>query len=194
MKLRLTAVTTVVLLFFAGLAYSQSLGDLAKKEKERREKLKNESKPITNKDTSKYKNSAITTGSPPAAASAKAEAEKPAPEAAKPAKVEPDEPVDLLGRPESFWRQTMSDARQKVKDLENEANVLTLKLADLQTQFYRESDGFRQQQIQREIQKTIYEQDVNKENLAKARTQLQELETEGRKSGALPGWLAPRTH
>ena len=86
----------------------------------------------------------------------------------------------------------MSDARQKVKELKNEANALTLKLAGLQTRFYRESDGFKQQQIQREIQKTIYEQDVNQENLARAQTRLRELDTEARKSGALPGWLTAR--
>jgi hypothetical protein len=83
----------------------------------------------------------------------------------------------------------MFDARKRVTDLENEANVITLKIADLQNQFYKESDGFKQQAIQRDLQKTIFEQDQNKENLSKAKQSLQDLEAEARKSGALPGWL-----
>jgi hypothetical protein len=97
--------------------------------------------------------------------------------------------MDFQGRPESYWRQTMADARQKVVDLENESNVLVLKFNDLQNRFYREDNGFKRLEIQREMQKTIYEQDKNKENLANAKTALTDLETEARKSGALPGWI-----
>jgi hypothetical protein len=189
----------VALLFFltAALAFSQSLADLAKKEKERREKIKDGSKVITNEDTPKYKAGPVTTGTPiapPASQKAGADKSGSEPEAApKAAKANPDEPVDFQGRPESFWRQTMADARQRVKNLENEANVLILKMADLQNQFYREASGFKQQDIQREIQKTFYEQDRNKEELSKAKDQLQDLEKEARKSGALPGWLTPKT-
>ena len=49
----------------------------------------------------------------------------------------------------------MSEARQKVKDLENESNALILKVNRLQDQFYKESDGYRRETIQREIQKAI---------------------------------------
>jgi hypothetical protein len=64
-----------------------------------------------------------------------------------------------------------------------------LKLNDLQNSFYKENDGFKQQEIQREIQKTLYEQDQNKENLVKAKSAVTDLEQEARKSGALPGWI-----
>src|SRR5947199_6897159 len=43
-------------------AYAQSLGDLAKKEKERREKIKDQSKVVTNDDLSKFKNAPVATG------------------------------------------------------------------------------------------------------------------------------------
>jgi hypothetical protein len=171
---------------------SQSLADLAKKEKERREKLA-AGKPITNEDTVKYKNAAIATetANPPTdterktgeQGESKSKAEK------NETTAKGDEPVDFQGRTESFWRQTFGDARQKVKSLEDESNVLTLKLNDLQNRFYREANGFKQQEIQRDIQKTIYEQDKNKEELKKAKDSLQDLEKEARKSGALPGWL-----
>jgi hypothetical protein len=186
--MRVTAVTSTVLLLSVSIASPQSLGDLARKERERREKIKNAATPITNIDVPKYKGGTITTASPPPAASTAAD-KKPGSTGPAAGRAAPDEPTDLLGRPENFWRKTLSEARQKVKDLENEANVLTLKLAGLRTRFYAESDGFKQLQIQREIQKTIYEQETGKENLARNRTQLHELETEARKSGALPGWI-----
>lgn len=171
----------------------QSLGELAKKEKERREKVTAASKPITNDDTAKYRNASVATVTKPAPPEAEKKTGEEGEEQPKAEKTEPapqsDEPVDFQGRPESFWRQTFTDARQKVKSLEDQANVLILKLNDLQNQFYREASGFKQQEIQREIQKAIYEQDKNKEELKKAKDELQDLEKEARKSGALPGWL-----
>ena len=176
----------------SSLAYSQSLADLAKKEKERRQAVKTDVKVITNEQTAKYAGAPVTTTTrPPEADAAEKAAAGAEGAAAGVAKEKPavDEPVDFQGRPESFWKQTFADARQKVQALENQANVLILKFNDLQNRFYRESDGFKQQEIQREIQKAIYEQDVNKEELAKAKASLADLETEARKSGALPGWI-----
>jgi len=201
MKLISSILTGMLFLGIASLGYSQSLADLAKKEKERRQAVKAGVKVLTNDHAAKFDGAPITLGTPPPAApdsvgAAKTGAgtEKPAAEgdaAAAAVKEKPasDEPVDFLGRPESFWKQTFADARQKVKDLENEANVLVLKLNDLQNTFYKESDGFKQQEIQREIQKTIYLVDVNRDNIAKAKTSLADLETEARKTGALPGWI-----
>jgi hypothetical protein len=167
---------------------------LAKKEKERREKVTAAGKPITNDDAAKYRNAAIATVNKPAPEETEKKTGEESEAQPKTEKTETapqsDEPVDFQGRPESFWRQTFADARQKVKSLEDEENVLILKLNDLQNQFYREANGFRQQEIQREIQKTLYEQDKNKEELKKAKDELQDLDKEARKSGALPGWFS----
>ena len=183
-------------LLLAGVTSAQSLGDLAKKEKERRAKVAGETKSITTADAEKYKTGPVTTGTVPAPPAAKDKESDDKAGAAKSAegekgKPKSDEPTDFQGRTESFWRQTLGDARARVKDLENESNVLVLRLNDLQNRFYREADGYRQQTIQRDINKTLYEQDQNKTNLAKARADVEDLEREGRKSGALPGWLRP---
>jgi hypothetical protein len=183
---------TMVLMGFAAVSFSQSLGDLAKKEKERRDKVGADGKVITNNDTSKYAGGAVTTGTPSTPAPDKEKKPGDRNSAADKNKDQSDEPVDLEGRTESYWRQTFADARKTVTDLENEGTALLLKIADLQNQFYREADGFRQQTIQRDIQKAFYQQDVNKEDLAKAKDLLQDLEKEARKSGALPGWIAPK--
>jgi len=189
MKKIAVVLPTALLLMLASTAYGQSLSDLANKEKERREEIKN-ARVITDEDAAKYRSATV-----PDQPSGENETEKKGSEAkiqSRSEKPDPDEPVDLQGRTESFWRKTMADARQKVKDLENETNVLILKLNDLQMKFYREDNGFKREGIQREIQKTFYEQDLNRENLAKAKNTLQDLENEARKSGALPGWIEAR--
>jgi len=181
---------TALWITFAATAYSQSLADLATKEKERRQEVKDD-KVITDEQAAKYRSEpakADTAELPPAKTDpGKKDSDNQA--LSKADKPEPDEPVDFEGRPESYWRKTMAEARQKVKDLENEANVIILKISSLQTQFYSESDGFKREGIGREIQKCFYEQDRNKEELAKAKDILQDLEKEARKSGALPGWI-----
>lgn len=195
MKKRILLTTAAALLLMAASIFGQSLADLAKKEKERRATIKTESKVINNSNKDEHAIGPVTTFS---GAPAKPAEEQPANEGAGAAKepavaADPNEPVDFSGRPESFWRQTITDAHQKVATLEDEARVLTLKLADLQNRFYSEASGFHQQDIQREIQKTYYEQDLNKKNLAEARTSLEDLQNQARRDGALPGWLNPKT-
>jgi hypothetical protein len=186
--------TAALFVMLASAAYSQSLADLASKEKERREEIKND-RVITSQEAAKY-GSESETGVPASdRPSGKADTDKKESEAeaqSQSEKPNSDEPVDFQGRPESYWRKTMADARQKVKDLENEENVLILRQNDLHNRFYNDDNGFKRESVQREIQKTIYEQDMNKENLAKAKAALQDLENEARKSGALPGWIEAR--
>jgi hypothetical protein len=175
---------TALFFIVVSAAYAQSLADLAEKERIRREEVKGEAKVIIIK-------SPAPEIEPPAAEqepAAKPESEKK--EAAPAAdKADTDEEVDLQGRPESYWRKTMTEARQKVITLEEESKSLTDKLNGLQTKFYNMDDGFARETVQRDIQKAIYEQDTNKANLEKAKTALQDLEKEARQSGALPGWI-----
>ncbi len=190
MKRLLIALTFVSAMAAAAHLSAQTLADLAKQEKERRAKVQADAKVITNNAPARDPGTAEVE-SP--AAKQPEKASNPADGKPKPDKQSDDEPKDLLGRTESFWRQTFSDARKRVKDLEDESKVLQLKINDLQNKFYAEASGFKQQDIQREIQKTFYEQDQNKQNLAKAKAELQQLEVEARKSGALPGWIDGRT-
>jgi len=182
MRVSVFAVALCAVLAIEG--YSQSLGDLAKKEKERREAI-GQVRVITGEQAAKYSTGRA---EEPAAADPAPPAEEETAEGAV-AKTDPDEPVDFAGRPESFWRTTMAEARLEVKDLERERDTLVLKINQLQDQFYKQSDGFHRESIQRDLQKSYYLQDLNKENLEKAREALEDLKKEARKSGALPGWI-----
>jgi hypothetical protein len=191
MKQLIVILQTAVFVGIASLACAQSLADLANKEKERREEIENGTKVITNAEVANYRNGAVTTGPAITAASTETDIENGDEGQSSSTEADSDEPVDFEGRPESFWRTTMDEARRKVKELENRADVIVLKLTDLQTQFYSIDDGFKREEIQREINKAFYEQDQNKKNLAEAMDQLRDLEKEARKSGALPGWIEP---
>jgi hypothetical protein len=193
MKKTILLTTAAALLLMAASVFGQSLADLAKKEKERRAAIKSEAKVIDDGNKNEHTTGPVTTFSGAPAKSQEAPPAANGSEAAKEPAVDPDEPVDLAGRPESYWRQTITDARQKVATLEEEGRALTLKLSDLQNKFYSEASGFHQQDIQREIQKTYYEQDLNKKNLQEAMKSLEELQIQARKDGALPGWLNPKT-
>lgn len=193
MKPLLIALTFASTMAVAAEVTAQSLADLAKQEKERRAKVTTDTKVITNNDRAKGAGDTGTTEAEPPAAKQSDKGIDAAGGKSKSDKQADDEPKDLFGRTESFWRQTFSDARKRVKDLEDESRALQLKINDLQNKFYSESSGYKQQEIQREIQKGFYEQDLNKQNLTKARVELQQLEVEARKSGALPGWIDGRT-
>jgi hypothetical protein len=192
MKKLLKLLPIALFTLFVPIAYSQSLGDLAKKEKERRESVKND-RVITDEEIAKYIGKSETTkdasDKAPIQPDNQGSKENKKDSAAKPENETGDEAVDFQGRPESYWRNTMSAAYENAAKLENESNALVLKLNTLQDQFYKEADGFRRETVQREIQKTYYEQDLNKQNLEKAKAALQDLENEARKSGALPGWI-----
>jgi len=194
MKNKSMFLSAAILVCLVSLSYSQSLGDLAKEEQQRRDEVKN-SKVITDEETAKYWSNAETMNSAtgnlaPTTGTQNSQSETN--DSAQAAKPKSDEPEDFQGRTESYWRKAMTDARQKVKDLENESNALILKVNGLQDQFYKESDGFRRETIQRDLQKGYYEQDLNKENLTNAKAALQDLENEAHKSGALPGWIEDR--
>ena len=180
-----------LLITFVSASYAQSLADLAKEEKERRQEI-TDNRVITSEDVAKYRSEPYPSAAVPEKPSDAAQPDKRGTDAENKTETgDPaeDEPTDFEGRPESFWRKTMTEARQRVKDLTNEANVIVLKIADLQNKFYNMDDGFKRETFQRELQKTYYMQDLNKENLKKAEASLQDLENEARKSGALPGWI-----
>ena len=103
-------------------------------------------------------------------------------------KTAPDELKDLNGKPESYWRNVMSDARDNLKRLEEETKELSYRRNTLQL-LHARTNGARRAPIQNEIDQTRREQELNIKNLEAARVKLQSLRDEARSSGALPGWV-----
>jgi hypothetical protein len=193
MKKTVPVLLVVAFLAATSILQAQSLADAAEKERQRREEISESPEMITNDAVAGFSGGSVSTASPDSGSTVKSDADQAEQkgEATEEAteKANSEEPTDFEGRPESYWRETMGAARKKVKDLEEESTVLTLRMNDLENKFYSIDDGFDRDSIQKEIQKTYYEIDLNKENLSKAKAELQDLEEEARKSGALPGWI-----
>ena len=193
MKKTVPVLLVVAFLAATSILQAQSLADAAEKERQRREEISESPEMITNDAVAGFSGGSVSTASPDSGSTVKSDADQAEQkgEATEEAteKANSEEPTDFEGRPESYWRETMGAARKEVKDLEEESTVLTLRMNDLENKFYSIDDGFDRDSIQKEIQKTYYEIDLNKENLSKAKAELQDLEEEARKSGALPGWI-----
>ena len=199
---KFTISLAAIVLLLAGIsAYAQSLGDLAREEQKRRDEIKNDRVIIGNgvptvaaieekeiKVENDPNNPASSENSKTGASAQSEDAENMEGSDDGTEKPDPNESTDLNGKTESYWRKTISDARAKVEELEAKEKELTSQRNDQQTRFNR-ADGVRRNGFQKEIQKTIYEQDQNTQELEKARNRLSSLRNEGQSSGALPGWL-----
>jgi len=171
-----------ILLFCAAAAYSQSLADLAEKEKARREQITSVHV-LTDEETAKFfkvpeppEESSSEDAKPPEQAEADSEDAN-----------ESTEPTDSQGRNEEHWRKTMAEARQKVQNLENASNVLYLKRNDTQNKFV--VDGYNRDTLQQELKQIVSDQEQTRINLEQAKSELDSLMEEAQSSGALPGWL-----
>jgi DNA repair exonuclease SbcCD ATPase subunit len=186
----------ILFLLSAVPGHPQSLAEIAKKERERQAQILKKEKVITlNNQTL----SALT--GPPPKEETKGTAATPTPAAGTPAqaaaatedkkknKAEPGVYVDDQGRGEEYWRKTISDARDKIAKLEAELSQVGRKNpmsweATINPK-HNPQAAMDPTEDQRRLQKTTELQ----EKLRQTRQDLQNLQEEARRSGALPGWL-----
>ena len=174
----------ITIFSMAGIAaYSGSLGDLASEEQKRRDS-------ITDSVT-------IVLKSAPPPVTDVTDKEVPLDEAENDAanqnsdsaeKAEPEENTDFNGNTESYWRGVISDARDRLRQLEYDSTELTSRRNALQLQHDR-TNGARRGPIKDEIERTRQSQENIRRDLEQARSELQSLLNEARSSGALPGWI-----
>jgi len=174
-------------LFLTAVLSSQSLVDLAKKEKERREKLKNQEKTVvTNADLSNIKRGpALTTSrqaAPPegsamaGSSSEMSSLDKAEPSGAKarssdarsPDRAEPQE-------------NTPAELEQKWKSAREQVGLFTTRMNGLWQEFYSMDDMSSRENIQRNISETSLRLQKAKEEEARARKEYQQARTGARK-------------
>jgi len=175
----------IAILPMAGIAaYARSLGDLASEEQSRRDS-------ITNSVTIVLKSA------PPPVTDKEALIDKDETDAAnkngdslKEAEADgnADLNVDTNDNNESYWRSLISDARNRVRQLEYDSTELTSRRNALQLQHDR-TNGARRGPIKDEIERIRQSQENIRRDLDQARGELQSLLNEARSSGALPGWI-----
>jgi hypothetical protein len=170
--------------------YAQSLGDLAKKEQERRKAAPPATKVYTNDDLKKiYVPDELT---PPADGSKDAKASKD-PNAAK----DPNAPKDAKdaakpGEPpmdEATWRGKMTAAREDVRRNEMFRDALQSRINALTADFTSRDDPAQRAQIADDRQKAMAELEQVNKDIEKAKKAISDIEEDARRANVPPGWI-----
>jgi len=186
-----TSLVAGVLLTVAVSARAQSLGDIARKEAERRKAAPPASKTYTNDDLKKLppssddaKVDAIKAGDAKAADALKAG------EPGKPTDVKPDAAVPAEpARDEKYWRGRITAVREDIRRNEMFKEALQTRINSLTADFAARDDPYQRAQIADDRQKALAELNRLTQDIDKATKSIADIEEEARKAGVPPGWI-----
>jgi hypothetical protein len=175
---------------------AQSLGDLAKKEQERRKAVPPAAKVYTNDDLKKITvpGDTATPAATPADKDAKGDAaakDDAAKGGGKDAKdkdakdAKPDGPV----MDEAAWRAKMGAAREDVRKGEMFRDALQSRINGLTADFTARDDPYQRAQIADERQKALAELARVNTDIEKAKKAITDIEEEARRANVPAGWL-----
>jgi hypothetical protein len=195
---RLSAVLIGLLLAGGAVrVWSQSLGDVAKKEQERRKNTPSSGKVYTNKDLGSVPPPSTP---PPAAAAGDAKpadsktADKDAPKDDKDAKKDDKDAAgkdkDQAGpKGQEYWSKRRRALQDTLDRDSTFADALQSRINALTTDFVNRDDPAQRATIERDRQKAIAELDRLKRQITEDRKAIADLEEEARRAGVPPGWL-----
>jgi hypothetical protein len=174
----------VVLLALAVPVSAQSLGELAKKEQERRKTTPPAKKVYTDEDLKK-----ITV--PGGTSSAPADAAKPADagDAAKPADAEKAGEKEKPAAREAEWRARMTAAREGLRRSEMFRDALQSRINGLTADFTARDDPYQRATIADDRQKALAELAQVNKDIEAGKKGIADIEEEARKANVPPGWI-----
>jgi hypothetical protein len=189
LTLCIAVVTLVTGLGIVRPATSQSLGDVARKEEERRKDEKSPAKVYTNRDLS----APPLSSAPPESAKPAAAPSEPARDAAKPGddkgKPGDDKGKDGLAKGQAYWsghrkelQATLDHDKVLVDAVQSRINALT---AD----FASRSDPIQRAGIERDRLQALAELSRLQKEIKDTQKALGDFDEEARKAGVPPGWL-----
>jgi hypothetical protein len=167
---------------------AQSLGDVAKKEEERRKAVAESGKVYTNKDLGP-----VPVSTTPSAEASAAQAPKDpkdpkdndAPKTAPPADVK-DKPVV---KDQAYWAERKKTLQTQLDRDQTFQEALQSRINALTTDFVNRSDPAQRAVIERDRQKALAELASLKKQIEDDKKALAGLEEEARRAGVPPGWL-----
>lgn len=166
----------ILFLVFMGIAVNvveaQSVADVARKERERQKTARSS---VVVAATGSTTTSQGVTGKDSSAAPSNA--------------AKPFEATDNKGRDEKFWRAAFQKARDDAKRAEARAEILDLRVKDLNTQMLRQSDMYnREYRLNPEIAAVQKQFEEVRREVDQARKKIFDLEEDLRRSGGPAGW------
>jgi hypothetical protein len=200
MKTLFQLMVIAIFVFTGSLVYSQQtqtqpqtdqsadspLMQAAKKERERREKMKTAGKPVksfTNQDIQEFKakNKDMESSTEGEQAEEATESET---------TTETTTTATDPSQNEEMWRKRSREAAERIKNAEEKLATLQTDINALTQAFYAESDGVAQRgQIEAERNARLAELEATKKEVEAAKQAQEDLRDEARRAGALPGWI-----
>lgn len=176
-----TSVAIVVATALVGAAVlvrAQTLGDIARKEEERRKTVKGGQKVYTNKDLGSASTPVLPVSTPAA------DPAKPAAAAAATPPADSGETKD-----QKYWSGRMSDLRQQLERDQTYADALQSRINGLSAEFVNRDDPNQRARIEGDRAKALNELNRLKKGLEDQKKAVANLEDEARRAGVPPGWL-----
>jgi len=182
-RVRLLSAALAFLLCSASGAFAQSLGDVAKKEQQRRKTTKVAGKVYTNKDLGPGGTKPAPSQLPPASTIAGPGGAESTPPPAD--KTEEQDPK----KTEEYWREKLETARAEIQRNELFLEALQSRVNALSTDFVNRDDPAQRAVIASDRQKALAEMERVRESIDTLKKQIADLEEEARQAGVPPGWL-----
>ena len=163
------------------LGRGQSLGDVARKEEERRKDVKAPAKVYTNKDLG----APIQGGS---ASDGKTGASSP--EASKEAaKAGDDKAKDGAVKDQAYWAKRKKDLQDRLERSKTQVDAMQTRINTLTADFASHDDPIQRSAIERDRQRAVDELGHLQQDIKDTQKALTDLDEEARKAGVPPGWL-----
>lgn len=192
MRMPLSTALLAGVLTVAVPASAQSLGELAKKEAERRKTAPPAAKTYTNGDL-KAVPPPSGSGTTPGGKSDDKDAAKPG-DATKPGDKADPEKVDATkpaepAKDEAYWRGRITAAREDLRRNEAFKEALQTRVNALSADFANRDDPYQRAKIADDRQKALAEMARLTEDIDKGTKAISDIEEEARRAGVPPGWI-----
>jgi hypothetical protein len=198
MRFQLSTAVLAGALFVAVPVYAQSLGELAKREAERKKAAPTATKTYTNGDLKSVPApSGTATGDPMSAKDGKdpkdsdakdSKDPKDAKDSKEPEKVDATKPAEPA-KDEAYWRGRMAAAREDVRRNEAFKEAMQSRINALTADFTARDDPYQRAKIADDRQKALAELARLTEDIDKGNKLIVDIEEEARRAGVPPGWI-----
>lgn len=177
----------LALLFSASLVLSQSLVEIAKKERERRARLKGKKVTVvTNADLRRVKKkTAVSVIKPQTLEEEVALETEPIPESL----FKKEESPQSKNEEEKIFRESKASLEESLKKAKELVSLLEMKINGLWQEFNSLDDMTSRDKIQQEMNETQLKLKKAQEDEAKAKEELEKFLEQAKKKGIPPGWL-----
>ena len=190
---RLLSVAALVFIGVANVAAAQSLGDVAKKEEQRRKTVKS-GKVYTNDELKRDPTPSVPASASTGTTSTPSASSTPAPapassgnNAGKDDSANKDGSADKSD--EKTWRKRITNARESLQRSQAFADALQSQLNALSTDFVNRDDPIQRQQIAKQRDGVLAELDRVKKEVAAQTKAISDIQEEARRANVPAGWV-----